>query len=86
MEICGCVGLRINNDSMMASPGHSVKYCPVHEAAPLMLAALEAAFDYITTGYNDGTPGDPRPERGDDEALDEISGQLHAAIAAARGE
>lgn len=33
MEKCGCVGLRVNNDSI-------IKYCPVHEAAPLMLAAL----------------------------------------------
>lgn len=33
MEKCGCVGLRVNNDSV-------IKYCPLHGAAPLLLAAL----------------------------------------------
>lgn len=46
MEKCGCVGLRVNNDSV-------IKYCPVHEAAPLMLAALtEPLQNTLTAGLD----------------------------------
>lgn len=33
MENCGCVGLRVNNDTI-------IKHCPLHAAASAMLAAL----------------------------------------------
>lgn len=33
MENCGCVGLRVNNDTI-------IKHCPLHAAAPKLLEAL----------------------------------------------
>lgn len=35
---CGCYGVRANNESW-------VNYCPLHEAAPDLLAALKMALE-----------------------------------------
>lgn len=68
MEKCGCVGLRVNNDSV-------IKYCPVHEATPLMLAALEMVQQRLQE-----KPGGVVAFTGDEW------GQIDKAIAAARGQ
>lgn len=50
------------------------------EAFSDLVAAAEVALDYIDTEYNDGTPGDPRPKRGDYDALDDVNDALRNAL------
>jgi hypothetical protein len=65
--------------------GYAFQPCALHGAAPALLAACELAQDYVDAEYNNGTPEDQRPVRGDYSALDELNDALHSAVAKARG-